>query len=210
MAAFCYRRDVARFDRWASKYERSWTQRLFFRPVHQRVAELATGMAPSPRRVLDVGCGTGALLRILAGHLPDADLVGADASAEMIRMAETSNPFPEKLRFVRAAAEQLPFTDRHFDLVLSTISFHHWADQAKGLGEIARGLVSGGAFILADHFVISPQQVFYASPGRRKRFHTPKEIGEMFDEAGLTQPEWHDIYRFGPLLIIAGVTARKA
>ncbi len=204
------RRDVEHFDRWAATYDRSWTQRIFFGPVHRGVVDVAAGLAPDPARVLDVGCGTGALLRVVAQRFPEAELVGVDASAEMIRMADAANPVPERLRFVRAQAEELPFADGHFDLILSTISFHHWADQGKGLREVARALVPGGLFLLADHFVIPLQRVFFATPKRRERFHTPAEIGSMLREAGFAQIEWHDIYRIGPLLLVAGVTARKA
>lgn len=204
------RRDVERFDRWATTYDRSWTQRIFFGPVHRGVVDVATSLAPDPARVLDVGCGTGALLRVVAQRFPGAELVGVDASAEMVRMADAASPLPDRLRFVRAPAEELPFTDEHFDLALSTISFHHWADQDKGLHEVARALVSGGLFLLADHFVIPLQRVFFATRQRRERFHTPAEIGTMLGNAGFAQIEWHDIYRIGPLLLVAGVTARKA
>jgi hypothetical protein len=54
------------------------------------------------------------------------------------------------------------------------------------------------------------RDVFFATPERRRRFHTPAEIGGMLREAGFAQIEWHDIYRVGPLLLVAGVTARKA
>ena len=202
-------RDVERFDRWASTYDRSWTQPLFFGPVHRGVVEVARCLAPHPIRVLDVGCGTGALLRLAARHFPDAEFEGVDASAEMIGVAGASNPFPARVRFTQARAEELPFADGYFDLILSTISFHHWADQGRGLGEVARGLVPGGLFLLADHFVTPLQRVFFVTPERRKRFHTPTEIGAMLGAAGFAYIEWHDVHKIGPLLLIPGVTARK-
>ncbi|MFH0917372.1 MAG: class I SAM-dependent methyltransferase [bacterium] len=171
---------------------------------------MATGLAPDPARVLDVGCGTGALLRLAAQRFPKAELVGVDASEEMIRTADTSNPLPERLRFVQGQAEELPFAEGQFDLILSTISFHHWADQAKGLSEVTRALTPGGSFLLADHFVIPLQRLFFATRRRRERFHTPAEIDDMLGQAGLAQIEWHDVHRIGPLLLVKGVTARKA
>jgi ubiquinone/menaquinone biosynthesis C-methylase UbiE len=50
----------------------------------------------------------------------------------------------------QAAAEALPFTDGAFDLVTSTVSFHQWAGQARGLKEVGRVLVPDGVFVLAD------------------------------------------------------------
>ena len=136
--------------------------------------------------------------------------MGVDASAEMIRIAVASDPLPDRLRFVRGQAEGLPFGDGQFDLILSTMSFHHWADQGEGLREVARALIPGGIFLLADHFVLPLQRVFFATRKRRRRFHKPAEVGNMLGEAGLAQIEWHDIYKIGPLLLVKGVTARKA
>ncbi len=208
--SFNRRRDIEHFERWAPKYDRSWTQSIFFGRVHQGVTQVVATLRPAPTRILDIGCGTGALLRLLAGRFPAADLIGADASKEMLKMACTANPFPERLRFIEAQAEGLPFAESSFDLILSTISFHHWADQSQGLHEAARTLAPGGLFLLADHFVTPLQWVFFATPGRRKRFHSPAEIDEMLGAAGLTGQKWHDIHRIGPLLLINGVTADKA
>ena len=112
---------------------------------------MAAVLAPPPSRVLDAGCGTGALLRLAADRFPEAELVGADPSAEMIRVANGSDPRGGRLRFVQAPAEEVPLPSGHFDLALSTISFHHWADQSQGLREVSRVLASGGVFLLADH-----------------------------------------------------------
>ncbi|MFH1833743.1 MAG: methyltransferase domain-containing protein [bacterium] len=205
-----HRRDIERFDRWAANYDRSWTQRIFFGPVHRGAVDVAAGLAPNPTRILDVGCGTGALLRVVAPRFSQADLMGADASVEMIRAADVANPLPDRIHFAWAQAEELPFPDGHFELVLSTISFHHWGDQGKGLREVERVLAPGGSFLLADHFALPLQRVFFATPGRRKRFHTRAEIDTMLREAGLDPRGWHDIYKIGPLLLVAGVTASKA
>jgi ubiquinone/menaquinone biosynthesis C-methylase UbiE len=207
---FSHERDIAHFDRWAATYDRSWTQRVFFGPLYRRTLELAAGLVPETPRVLDVGCGTGGFLRLAAERFPTARLAGADPSAQMLERAEVANPAPDRLTFVHAQAEALPFDDGLFDLAVSTMSFHHWADQAKGLGEIARVLRPGSAFLLADHFVIRPHRLFYAVRSSQERFHTPREMNGMLVRAGLEDCKWGDLYRIGPLPIVAGVTARRA
>ena len=47
-------------------------------------------------------------------------------------------------------AESLPFADGSFDLIFSTMTFHHWADQQKSIGEVKRVLAPGGRWLLAD------------------------------------------------------------
>ena len=142
--------DVGRFGRWAPTYERSTMQRWLFGPVHARMLDLLTASGPSmsPGRVVDVGCGTGRLLRTVAERWPQAELIGVDAAAGMVAQARRLNP---KARFENAVAESLPLPDASADLVLSSISFHHWADQAKGVVEVGRILRPGGWFCLADH-----------------------------------------------------------
>src|ERR1700722_5638393 len=131
-------RDIAAFDARAGSYEGGWLGRLH-RQIADRTADLALAVAPRPQRVLDVGCGTGSLLRELAGRCPQAvELVGVDPAGGMIAAARAATD-DNRLRWVEGTAEELPLPERSFDLVVSTTSFDHWADQRAGLEECARG-----------------------------------------------------------------------
>ena len=145
--------DVERFDRWAATYDQSVMQRLYFGPVHSKMLDLLRRQGPktSPGCILDVGCGTGRLLRAASVYWPEAQLLGVDPAARMVTEAIRLNP---KATFKIASAEMLPFPDQSADIVLSSLSFHHWADQPKGLHEIARVLRPGGYFCLADHALL--------------------------------------------------------
>ena len=206
--AFSHERDIGHFDRWAPHYDRGWTQWIFFRPLYRRALAVVETLAPDPGQVLDVGCGTGGFLRIAAGRFPAARLTGVDPSEVMLAHAVSANPAGSRLTFVHAPAEALPFADGAFDLAVSTMSFHHWADQAKGLSEIARVLRPGAALLLADHFVIRPHRLLYARADG-ERFHTPERIDEMLTAAGFEASEWRLLYSIGPFPIVAAVTARR-
>ena len=54
--------------------------------------------------------------------------------------------------FEEGSAENLPFDDQRFDLVVSTTSFDHWEDQGRGIEECARVLRNGGHFVCVDQF----------------------------------------------------------
>ena len=105
-------------------------------------------------RVLDLGCGTGVLTRMIADHL-DAEAggvsIGIDAAARMIQVARKKRE-NETCRFEVAAAENLPFEDGAFDAVVSSLFFHH-VDldlKAKALSEARRVLRPQGKLVIAD------------------------------------------------------------
>jgi ubiquinone/menaquinone biosynthesis C-methylase UbiE len=171
-------KDIERFDHWASTYEHSWMQRALFDPVHQAALALAAGIVQQPASVLDVGCGTGKLLRQARTYWPEAQLIGVDPANGMIEMAKRLTP---NATFLIGMAEALPLQDASVDLALSTISFHHWQDQAAGIREIARVLRPGGYFLLVDpSFPDWLVRVF-----RLKRVHSRARLQALFNQAGL-------------------------
>ena len=140
---------VRRFDSWAANYNRSQLQTVLYSRVHEAVLRYARRHVQYPRRILDVGCGTGRLSAGLLSGYHHARVVGVDASTGMIRNA-CAVPRPGRARFAAAAAERLPFADAAFDLVVATLSVAHWCDQAAGLAEIRRVMAPGAILVAAD------------------------------------------------------------
>ena len=195
-------RDVAAFAERAEGYEAGWLGRLHHE-ISERTVHLALAQVPAPRRVLDVGSGTGYLLRQLAARAPEAvELVGVDAAAQMVRVAQESAadpraPLPGRHR--RAPARP----DGTFDLVVSTTSFDHWADQQAGLRECARVLAPGGRLVLVDQF--SPLYLPTLIGSRRGKARTRRRATRLLARAGFRSLEWHVLYA----VIIGAVTASK-
>jgi ubiquinone/menaquinone biosynthesis C-methylase UbiE len=171
-------KDIEHFDQWSSSYENSWMQRAFFDQTHQAVLSLAASIVHQPESVLDVGCGTGRLLRRAYRYWPEAQLIGVDPANGMIERAKLLTP---NATFFTGMAEALPLPDASVDLALSTTSFHHWQDQAAGIREIARVLRPGGFFILVDISV--PE--WLERVVRQERFHSPAQMRTLFNQAGL-------------------------
>ena len=194
--------DVERFNRWAEGYDRHYLQRLIFEPVQRTLLEVASAVVPSPEGILDVGCGTGRLLRSAAEVFPDARLEGVDAAAEMVRHAQAARD--SRITFRVATAESLPFPDASFDLVFSTMTFHHWANQGVAIGEVGRVLTPGGRWLLAD-FVATGLMKYVRRLFRLRRFPERKVLDPMLAAAGLKVIASHRVRGVGsqiPILVI--------
>lgn len=195
-------RDVGAYDDRAAHYEQGWLGRLHH-TIGDRTAALATSTVAAPQRVLDVGCGTGYLLRTLARHFPAAEqLAGIDAAPNMI---ETSRRLTDDARvgFAVGIAEQLPYPDASMDLVVSSTSFDHWSDQSAGLRECARVLRPGGRLVLVDQF--SRWLVPTLVGSRRGKARTPRRADRLLLGAGFERPRWHRVHA---VIINAAVATR--
>ncbi|MGA2681138.1 MAG: class I SAM-dependent methyltransferase [Candidatus Bathyarchaeia archaeon] len=186
--------DVEHFNRRAATYETASSQGYFFDRVQRRVIQLAKDQS-NPEVVMDVGCGTGRLLRKAKKQWPNARLVSFDAAKKMIDQA--TQLFPEA-EFHVAMAEALPPPEASVDLAFSTLSFHHWTNQTKGINEVARVLRPHGRFVLAD-IVIPHWLSFFV---RNFRHNSPARIRDMFTQAGLAVELQQQPWRWSRVLLI--------
>jgi len=101
----------------------------------------------------DLGCGPGQLVIELARRAHGLHVTGIDLSDEMITRGQDNARragLADRVSFRQGAAQQIPFPDASLDLVVSTLSLHHWSDPVAVLNEIARVLRPGGSFLIFD------------------------------------------------------------
>jgi ubiquinone/menaquinone biosynthesis C-methylase UbiE len=123
------------------------------RPLHQRVvADVAAAELPVGAAVLDVGTGLGTVALLIADSYPHLAVSGVDVSAAMITIARSVEPAlgVDPVDFRVADVVALPLEDDSVDLVVSSLSLHHWADPAEGLREVVRVLRPGGQAWIYD------------------------------------------------------------
>jgi SAM-dependent methyltransferase len=137
-----------RYDRIAEGYATCWS------PVHREATlrlldEVDGAVAAGARRILDVGCGTGAMAVAAAGRWPSTVVDGVDASDGMLAIAhreldEHPAPVRDRVRYVQGYADRLPFDDGTFDVVLSAFVLQLVPSPPRALREMRRVLRPGG------------------------------------------------------------------
>lgn len=144
-------------------------------------------------RVLDVGCGDGALATELAAA--GAAVTGLDASLDMLTAARSrADSAGVVLDLVEGDAEHLPFPDAHFDVVLSVAALCFSTEPARPLGEMARVLRPGGRLLLGElargntWAALRRLKGWLGSPvWRRATFRSSEELGTLAARAGLRE-----------------------
>ena len=165
-------------------------------PLAPLFADFAT--VADVQRVLDVGCGPGALTAELVRRLGPAAVSAVDPSESFVAAAQQRHP---AVAVRRAAAEQLPFADQEFDAAMAQLVVHFMADPVAGLREMGRVTRNGGvvAACVWDHEGgTGPLGAFWEA-ARQLRPDVDDESGlagaraghlaELFHDAGLREIE---------------------
>lgn len=138
----------AEYDQAAADYDRRWAR------YNERSLDFVAAWFVEDRlgRVLDVGCGTGNLLRHVGQDALGMDeYVGVDLSPGMLRVARAKAAASSlRAEWITADAGKLPLRDASFDTVVTASALHYWDDLDAGLAEIRRVLRPDGHLLLAD------------------------------------------------------------
>lgn len=98
--------------------------------------------------ILDLGCGTGKLLKMVMDLEPNIKAYGIDISENMLHLAKSQ--LQNTAELVLGDAEHLPYEKNKFDAIYCNDSFHHYPAPREVVSEVSRVLKPGGTFIIGD------------------------------------------------------------
>ena len=137
------------YDGLASGYDRRWAGYVND-TTSLALAQLALVQLPlnPDARVLDLGCGTGVLLRRALSTQPTLQYIGVDVSLGMLQQA--ARQLPSNVALVQGTSAALPFPDGSIDIAVSTSALHYMPSLPSVLDELRRVLTPGGTVVLSD------------------------------------------------------------
>ncbi|GAB2611397.1 hypothetical protein Aab01nite_66660 [Paractinoplanes abujensis] len=130
----------------AEQYDRH-ALRLGGKLYDRVVADARQVGLPDSTRVLDVGTGPGRIPRALAAAEPTWTIDGVDLSPQMIEFARSRD---SRATYTVGDVAALPYPDASFDLIVSSLSQHHWSHVDAGIRELRRVLRPGGRLWIYD------------------------------------------------------------
>ena len=169
--------NIEFFDKIAKHYDKGIFKNLLLKPVKKTV-EFVNVKKNS--KILDAGCGTGNLLKILENKNKNLRLRGVDISKEMLKIAR------KKLKNAKielGAVEKLTFKKNYFDYVFSIDAFHHYYNQGLVMRNFYRVLKKNGELVIVDFsFGILFNRIFSRIEPGNNGMHTASEFKELFRE----------------------------
>lgn len=118
---------------------------LLFEPYARHVAERVRVLRP--RRILETAAGTGIVTRAVAEALPAAEIVATDINPAVVEFA-AQHLRSERVLFECADAQDLPYEDESFDLVVCLFGLMFFPDKQRANAEARRVLRSGGTYVV--------------------------------------------------------------
>jgi ubiquinone/menaquinone biosynthesis C-methylase UbiE len=151
-------------------------------------------------RVLDIGCGNGALLNALSDRI--AEGTGVDESAAILEQARKRNTGKSNLNFEKITGPVLPFEDASFDVVISLMSFRY-LDWDPLLSEIKRVTKPGGKFLIVDMVTVPVKTSEYPRLLKDKlRTITAQKTNADYDRnlrKLVSHPGWKKMLEYNPI-----------
>lgn len=178
------------FGRAAAAYDET---AVLQQEIGRRMLERLDYMRIAPRRVLDIGCGTGVATEALLLRYPKAEVIALDFALPMLERARRRGRWLRRPRCVCADLDQLPLAGQSIDLVFANAAVQWSARPAETFADIARLLRPGGLFMFSSFGpdTLHELRAAWAAVDGRPHVHgfvDMHDYGDMLLAAGLADP----------------------
>ena len=209
------------FTQIAKRYDLMNRLMTGFQDVRWRKQVIRLARLTNDASLLDLGTGTGDLAREALTQFPQAKVIAADFTLEMMRVGQKTSP----LNFSTADALRLPFNDATFDAVTSGFLMRNVIDLQKGIEEQFRVLKNGGRIVILDttrpkknilspfiwihmHFIIptlgglltGEREAYNYLPDTTENFVTAEDLASRMTKAGFKNVNFQRLM-FGTIAI---------
>lgn len=182
--------SIEEFTKWADNYDNPLTS-ITFRQTNAKIVQLL-----NPKRnssFLDVGCGSGILLKNLLNLNRNIKLYGLDITPKMVEVAKRKFVNEPSVEIMLGSAINMPYKNNTFDYVTCASSFHHHPDPLQSAKEMVRVLKPGGKLLILDMCIegllrklLFKIENVYHNEGKVFRL-TNKEMYDLYEKIGLKQ-----------------------
>jgi len=184
--------SIKEFSKWADNYDNPLTS-ITFRQTNAKIVKLLDPKKNSS--LLDVGCGSGILIKYLLDDNRGMKLFGLDITPKMVEVAKRKFANDPNVEITLGSAIKMPYKDNSFDYVTCASSFHHHPNPLQSAKEMVRVLKPGGKLLILDmciegllRKILFKVENVYHNEGKVFRL-TNKEMFELYQKVGLKQIE---------------------
>ncbi len=172
------------WDFWADKYDRLWVQKYSLGPSRREVIKALASMLRTGRKykLLDMGCGTGQLLRELRRNFADFDIeyTGVDISPKMIDRCRDQDA---ETRYIVSNIDDFEGDSEEFDFIICSHSFPYYQDKSKAVEKLHSLLKKDGILFLvqasANSIYDNIAMFFVKFTTSKAQYHSIKDILDL-------------------------------
>lgn len=181
------------WEKLAHKYNRLWVQKYSLGPTRREVKSvLLPYLKENPDcRVLEIGCGTGQLIREIGESVKDVDYLGIDVAETMVDIAKKSND-GRRMQFLVCSVEEFAGEGK-YDIIFCTHAFPYFPDKPAVIEKMAALCKEGGQIIIANSSTNSLKDLvinfFLKATTSEAKYLSIKKMKKLFAGAGLTVKE---------------------
>lgn len=177
----------------AHKYNNLWVQKYSLGPTRREVKSIVLPLLSEDpdSKVLEIGCGTGQLIKEIGDTCKNVDYFGIDVAENMVEIAKESNDGP-RMRFAVCPVEEFSDEER-YDIIFCTHAFPYFPDKAAVVKKMAGLCKNGGQVIIANSSTNSLKDLlinfFLKATTSEAKYLSIKKMKQLFAEADLKVKE---------------------